>query len=157
MNVYLYYLARITLAILLGLFVGYERDQQEKPAGMRDVALVSVGATLFTIIGLEIASLPLSGGLRYDIGRIMSYIVISMGFLGSGVIIQNKNKLEGITTASMLWTIVAVGILCGLGKYMLAVVASLYIYFILKLKYFRIRFETEIKSWDKKLKKRKRV
>jgi len=138
------FLAKLGLSLLLGLFVGYEREHQEKPAGIRDVALVSLGATLFTIIALELINYNVKGvdtGIifRYDIGRILAYIIVSMGFLGSGVIVHTKDKLEGITTAGVLWTFVAIGILVGLGKFIMAIIATLFIYFVLKLKYIRVK------------------
>jgi len=139
------YLIKIGLALLLGIFVGYEREIQKKSAGFRDVTLVTLGATLFTIISLELALIAqkISGGdIRYDIGRIIAYTIASMGFLGSGAIIQNKNKLEGITTAGVLWSMVACGLAIGLGNYQLAIITALAIYLVLKLKYIKIKFHS---------------
>lgn len=138
----LIYLGRLILATGLGLFIGYERENQNKPAGLRDISLVTIGAALFAIIALELVNIvPERPDIRYDIGRIIAYSIVSIGFLGSGVIVQIKNKLEGITTAGVLWSMVATGLLCGIGQYILAVIASIFIYFILKLKYIRIKFE----------------
>lgn len=150
------YLQRIGLSLLLGLLIGFERDQQQKPAGIRDVALVSLGATLFTVIGLQLIPMALTyeAPIRYDIGRIIAYTIVSIGFLGSGVIIQTKNKLEGITTATILWVMVAIGLLCGIGQYLLASISGLVVYLLLKLKYFRIKFETEAKRWKKRKRRR---
>ncbi len=131
------YILKIIVSMALGLFIGWERERQGKIAGIRTVTLVCLGATLFTIISLILRQ---EGG-RYDIGRIIAYIIAGIGFLGSGVIIQHKGNVEGITTASVLWTIVGIGVLCGLGQYSLAVVSTLSIYFVLKLKHVVKRME----------------
>lgn len=158
LNEILIYLAKIGLSIILGLFVGHEREGQNKPAGIRDVALVSLGATLFTIVSLEVIKIAqlYQPPVRYDLGRIIAYTIVSIGFLGSGVIIQTKNKLEGITTASVLWSMVAVGLLCGIGLYTLAVISALCVYFLLKLKHIRVQIETTTKKMYKKKKAKKK-
>jgi len=151
----LIYLGRIGLSMVLGLFVGYEREGQKKPAGIRDISLVTLGATLFTIISIELANIAqqFQMPIRYDLGRIMAYTVVGIGFLGSGVIMQYKNKLEGITTAGTLWCMVGIGILVGMGLYSLAIISALAVYFILKLKHIRITFESRRKKRGKKCKK----
>ncbi len=130
------YLSKVGLALLLSILVGFEREQSKKPAGLRDIALVTIGATFFAILALELVTI--AGNVRYDMGRIIAYTVVGIGFLGSGVIMQNKDKLEGITTASTLWAMVAVGLFCGLGLYELALISGLCIYVILKSKHIRV-------------------
>ncbi len=124
------YLGKIGLALLLSILVGFEREQSRKPAGLRDIALVTIGATFFAILALELVTI--AGNVRYDMGRIIAYTVVGIGFLGSGVIMQNKDKLEGITTASTLWSMVATGLFCGLGLYELGLISGLCVYIILK-------------------------
>ena len=128
-------LGRIILSVGLGLFVGYERESQNKPAGIRDVTLVTLGACIFTIIAYKISALN-SGN---DLGRIMSYTIASIGFLGSGVIIQNKKDVEGITTAAVLWAMVSVGMLCAMNELILAIFIAFLIYLILKFKHLSIK------------------
>ena len=134
------YLSKVGLALLLSILVGFEREQSKKPVGLRDIALVTLGATFFAILALELAKIGIQypSHIRYDIGRIISYAVVGIGFLGSGVIMQNKNKLEGITTASTLWAMVGTGLFCGLGLYELALISGLCVYLILKSKHIRI-------------------
>lgn len=148
-NIYFPYIVKIGLALILGLIIGYERENQDKPAGLRDVSLVTVGACIFGIIALELPKImPSITNVRYDIGRIFAYTIVSIGFLGSGVIMQTKHKLEGITTAGVLWSMVAVGLLCGINLSILAMISTGFIYFILKIKYIRIKLER--KKNDKK-------
>lgn len=136
------YLIGIGLSLLLSALIGYERESQKKPAGLRDAMLICLGATMFTIISLILRDVPTSEGIKYDLGRIIAYTIAGVGFLGGGVMITNKKKIEGITTASMLWAIVGIGILCGMGEYILVTICAGAIYLILKLKHIKIRIET---------------
>ncbi len=141
MDILLIQILKLTLSVLLGLFIGFERTQQNKPTGMRDVALVSLGATLFAIIGLQF-----SAPTNMDMTRLLYAPIIGIGFLGSGAILKTKNKTEGITSASVLWAMVAIGLLCGVGDYILALVASIFVYFVLKLKHISIIIKSKRKK-----------
>ena len=143
------YLYGIALSLLLSGFIGYERESQKKPAGLRDTMLVCLGATIFTIISLILRE---TDG-TYDIGRIIAYTVVGIGFLGSGVMVQMKGRIEGITTASMLWAVVGIGILSGLEEYSLAVICAGAIYLVLKLKHIKIQIETFKKIKIRKVRK----
>jgi len=147
LQILLAYLGKIGLAMALGLILGSEREEQNKPAGIRDVTLATLGATLYTLIALELVTISnqLGMAVKYDMGRIIAYTIVAIGFLGSGVIMQHKNKLEGITTAGTLWCAVGLGICCGLGLYHLAILSAVSVYFILKLKHIRITFESRKK------------
>ena len=134
---YLPYIIRIIVSAVLGLAIGYERELQNKPAGVRDVALITVGATMFTIFALELAAEFTS----CDIARIIGCIIVSMGFLGSGIIIQRKGDVEGLTTAATLWAMVSTGLFCGIGNYVMAIFASVVIYLILKFKHITKKLE----------------
>lgn len=128
------YLVKIGLALLLGGFIGYERESQHKSVGIRDVMLLCLASTLFTILAFEIPKYN-TFNANYDVGRIIAYTIAGIGFLGSGVIIQAKGRIvEGITTATILFTVLSVGFFCGLGEYFLAIVSAIAIYVILKIK-----------------------
>jgi len=149
---YLDYLMKIGLSLILGGLIGFERDQQNKPMGLRDVIFVSLGATLLTILSFELPKI-IPTTVNYDIGRIMAYLVGGCGWLGAGVIINNKNKFEGITTASLLFSILAIGFFCGLGLYALAIISTVAIYITLKLKHVKIELEKGVKKCRKKRRK----
>ena len=151
-------LLKIGLAISAGALVGFERESQDKPAGLRDVILVTLGATIFSILALDLVRIASQFQLpiRYDIGRIIAYTIASMGFLGSGIIIQNKNKIEGLTTAGILWVMVGTGLVIGIGNYPLALALTLCVYGILKLKHVRIVFEKRRKREKRKIRNRKK-
>lgn len=111
-------LLRLVLAIVLGSVVGIEREIHEHSAGMRTVALVTLGCTLFTIVSAY-GFLDLLGTLHLtlDPTRIASYIVAGIGFLGAGTIFMSREgeRIKGLTTAATIWVMAAIGIACGTG------------------------------------------
>jgi len=129
-------LFRLALAIVLGSIIGLEREQKERGAGMRTLALVTVGSTMFTIVSaygfLDLLSLN-EKNLTLDPTRIASYIVAGIGFLGAGTIFMSreKEKVKGLTTAASIWVMAAVGIACGAGMLWEAVTATLLILIVL--------------------------
>ena len=107
---------RVTIAVLIGGVVGWNRKLNEKPAGLRTHALVTLGATLITI-----ASLTLSPGgvvaAPDALSRVIQGIITGIGFLGGGLIIRDavSIKVYGLTTAATIWCAAGLGIICGLG------------------------------------------
>ncbi|HXX78485.1 MAG TPA: MgtC/SapB family protein [Ktedonobacteraceae bacterium] len=129
-------LFRLTIALLLGAVVGFEREQKEHAAGLRTLALVSLGCALFTIISaygfLELLTIPHT---TLDPSRTASYIVAGIGFLGAGTIFLSRQneKVKGLTTAATIWVIAAVGIACGVGMILAALVTTAMVLVILFL------------------------
>jgi putative Mg2+ transporter-C (MgtC) family protein len=80
------------------------------------MALVGVGACLFTAVGLE----PLFGN-RTDPTRIAAQIVTGVGFLGAGAILRQGTDVRGLTTAASIWVVAALGMVVGFGFYFVAV------------------------------------
>jgi putative Mg2+ transporter-C (MgtC) family protein len=127
-------LLRLAVAIVLGAAIGFEREIKEHSAGMRTLALVSIGSALFTIVSaygfLALLSIP---RLVLDPTRIASYIVAGIGFLGAGTIFlsSQSEKVKGLTTAATIWVVAAVGLACGAGMLLEAVVTTVLVLFIL--------------------------
>lgn len=147
------YLIRIGLSLLLSGIIGFEREQQEKNAGLRTLMLIALGSTIFTLIPFILLPLSKELGFTYDFSRIIAYTIVGVGFLAGIVIINDKRKVKGITTSACIWAIVGISILCGIGQYLLAVVSALSIFGILKLKYVKITFEKR----RRKCRKRKKL
>lgn len=137
---WLSYLFDIFLAGLLGYIVGVEREVIGKEAGARTLALVTIGSCLFTILSRE-AFLDLGSGA--DPSRIAAAVVMGLGFLAGGIIIFKKEKIEGLTTASALWSMGGVGMAIGSHFYSLALIATFFIFIILVL---RIDIEEKLKK-----------
>src|SRR5713101_3636364 len=129
-------LLRLGVAVLLGAIVGVEREQRERGAGMRTLALVSLGSALFTIISayafLDLLAIP---HVTLDPTRIASYIVAGIGFLGGGTIflIHEKERVRGLTTAATIWVVAALGIACGAGLILEAIATTALVLIVLVL------------------------
>jgi len=119
---------RLIAALVLSALVGYDREQHDHPAGLRTHILVGLGSALFT--GLSIFAFQPG-----DPGRVASQIVVGIGFLGAGSIIQLRGPgaIRGLTTAAGLWAVAAVGMACGTGNYLLAAIATILIWFTLAI------------------------
>lgn len=96
-------------AALCGAIVGMEREQKEKPAGIRTMALVCLGAALFTMTGFVFTS------HTGDSGRVAAQVVTGIGFLGGGIILRTGGSVHGITTAATVWAVAATGMAVGAG------------------------------------------
>jgi putative Mg2+ transporter-C (MgtC) family protein len=110
---------RLIVATLIGGFIGLNRDMHGKPTGVRTMGLVSLGSAL--IVGVA----GLVGG-NGDATRAVQGIVTGIGFLGAGVIVKNStsDRIHGLTTAASIWLTAALGVTCGLGHWVLALVAT---------------------------------
>lgn len=80
------------------------------------MALVGVGACLFTTISLE----PFFGS-RTDPTRIAAQIVTGVGFLGAGAILRHGTDVRGLTTAATIWVVAAIGMVIGFGNFKIAI------------------------------------
>lgn len=111
---------RILLAGACGATLGYEREINEKGAGLRTHMLISMGACLFTIATSKLhATYP-----DADMLRLVHGMVLAIGFMGGGLIFTHGGAVRGLTTATGLWVLTGVGMCAGLGYYFLAVFAT---------------------------------
>ena len=121
------FIIRILIATALGAVIGLDREYRTKAAGFRTHVLVALGSALFMIISVHgFDDLPKDQmTLRMDPARIAAQVVTGIGFIGAGTIIFQKNVVKGLTTAAGLWVTAAVGMACGVGMYVLAIVSTL--------------------------------
>ena len=104
------YILRLGAAFLLGGIIGFERQWQQKSAGLRTNTLVAIGAASYVLLSIDLHSL--SGG---DPGRITAQIVTGIGFIGAGVIMKEGFDVRGLNTAATIWCSASVGTLAGMG------------------------------------------
>jgi putative Mg2+ transporter-C (MgtC) family protein len=118
---------KLTLAILCGGAIGFERELSRKAAGLRTNVLICMGAALFMIVSRHI-----SGGQPYtDPARLVAQVVAGIGFLGAGVILQSRGSITGLTTAATIFVVGAVGITIGEGMFGIAVLSTVLIIIVL--------------------------
>src|SRR4051812_7052381 len=97
---------QIILAATLGAAIGLERELGSQPAGLRAHMLVSLGAALFTLAGVDLT--------HSDPTRVAAQVVTGIGFLGGGAIFKEGVNVRGLTTAASLWVTAAIGLAVGL-------------------------------------------
>lgn len=117
---------KLVLSLLLGAVIGYERKRKGQTAGVRTFSLIAMGATLAMLLSIYVPQEYMG-----DPGRIAAQVVTGIGFLGAGAIIQMKGSVRGLTTAAGIWMVAALGMAIGVGLYVLSIVATLLILFIL--------------------------
>ncbi len=114
---------KLAVGFLCGFLLGMEREVKGKPAGLRTIILITVGATLFMIVS-DLVTLTTEGPdaiTRVDPSRIASQVVTGVGFLGGGAIIQARGSIHGLTTAATIWVGAGIGLCIGMGFPLLAI------------------------------------
>lgn len=126
---------KLFVAALLGAIVGYEREAHGEAAGFRTFILVSIGSCLIMMVSMHLEAMyrgfKMESAVRVDPGRIASYALAGMGFLGAGAIIVGRSRVRGLTTAAGLWLMTAVGLAVGSGYMLPAIAATLVGVFVL--------------------------
>ena len=114
---------RLLAAALLGALWGFERSLSGKHAGMRTYALVSLGSSLFVLIGtLSAYQLSAAFGAVNPV-QIASSIVVGIGFIGAGLAALRGEHPE-LTTASGIWLAAGIGMAAGFGLVALAAAST---------------------------------
>ena len=119
------FILRLLIATFLGAVIGFEREYHAKEAGIRTHLLVALGACLFMILSVYGFDFMLDRDhVSFDPSRIASQVVTGIGFIGAGTIILQKQMVRGLTTAAGLWVTAAIGLACGNGMYVIAIVTT---------------------------------
>lgn len=114
---------RLLAAVMIGGCIGIDREIRRKPAGMRTHALVSLGAALVMLIVVRTGP----GIIEHvdAVSRAIQGIIAGVGFLGGGAILKSNEHdvVHGLTTAASIWLVASLGIACGVGQWVAALVA----------------------------------
>src|SRR4051812_47582440 len=121
-------IGRLLVACVLGAAIGLQRELKRRAAGVRTNLLICMGAAFFTLL-----SAVLSGDGNPDKGRVASNIVQGIGFLGAGLILHNRSRVSGLTSAASVWVVASIGMACGAGLYATALVAAMIVIAALQL------------------------
>ena len=114
-------IGRMLLAGGLGALIGFEREWRGNPAGIRTIALVTMGACLFTDVS------SMMGGND----RVAAGIVTGIGFIGAGVVFRESTGVKGITTAATIWVAAAIGMAVGIELYIVATASAAIVFVLL--------------------------
>lgn len=107
---------KLVVAVVIGCILGFEREYRGKSAGLRTLALICLGSTIFTICSYRL-------GVEANRDRIAANIITGVGFIGAGVILRNNASISGITTAASIWITASIGMLIGIGDYMFSFIS----------------------------------
>jgi putative Mg2+ transporter-C (MgtC) family protein len=112
-------LIALAIAYVLAFPIGWNRERQDRSAGLRTFPLVAVAACGFIQAGE-----PMMAADPRAMSRIVEGVITGMGFIGGGAILQTRNSVKGTATAASLWITGAIGVAVGLGSYGIAIVLS---------------------------------
>lgn len=121
-------LLRLSLSLLLGGLLGFDRTRVGRAAGLRTYAIVCSASSLIMMTNLYIFD-TLNAS---DPVRLGAQVISGIGFLGAGSILvtgKDRQQIKGITTAAALWASGAIGLACGCGYYFAAITATILIFF----------------------------
>ncbi len=123
-----HFIARMLIAVICGLAIGFERKSRSKEAGIRTHAIVCLASCLFMILS-KYLTVPLfsditGGTFNSDATRIAAQVVTGIGFLGAGIIMYRRDVMHGLTTAAGVWATSAIGMSIGGGFIVTGVVAT---------------------------------
>lgn len=118
---------RLLLACILGAVVGLDRELNRKAAGVRTNLLICMGSAFFTLLSAVLA------GENGPKGQVASNIVQGIGFLGAGVIVHNRSRVSGLTSAASIWAVASIGMAAGAGLYMAAIAGTVIVVLALEI------------------------
>ncbi len=105
--------------------IGFERQYYGKPAGIRTSILIGMGAYLF--VALSSSLIPEST----DYSRVVGQIVTGIGFLGAGIMFNNGQLVQGVTSSAVIWVIAGIGCLIGFNNYGAGIAITVITLFVL--------------------------
>ncbi len=114
------HLTALVIAYVLALPIGWNREKEERSAGLRTFPLVAVATC-----GFVQAAEGMVADEPEAMARIIEGLITGMGFIGGGAILKVKESVRGTATAASLWVTGAIGVAVGLGSIDVAVMLTL--------------------------------
>lgn len=111
---------RLGAAAVAGALIGLNRDLARKPIGMRTLGLVSLGAAVTAVAGIQVPGMAENpDAMSRVVQGVIQGVMAGISFIGAGVILRNHEtkNIEGLTTAATVWLTAAIGIACGLASW----------------------------------------
>jgi putative Mg2+ transporter-C (MgtC) family protein len=121
-------MGRMLMACAMGGAIGIEREFRHKDSGLRTNMLICMASALFTMM-----SITLAGDAAGNKGQVAANIVQGVGFLGAGLILHSKSRILGLTSAATVFVVAAIGMTCGAGLYLQALVATIIVLIALQV------------------------
>ena len=121
-------LLRLAVSMLLGGAIGFERERDSQPAGLRTHMILILGSCLALILSINIG---IKNGT--DPTRLAAQVISGVGFLGAGAILRSGFNVKGLTTATTVWTTAIIGLAVGYGYYWVGVFTTVLVLVVLTL------------------------
>lgn len=137
---------RVALAMAIGGIIGWERENSNRPAGLRTHMLVAIGAAVVMLIG-ELSLDKYADITTMDPTRLGAQVISGIGFLGAGTILREGLTVRGLTTAASLWAVACLGLAAGGGFYeaaiagTIAIILTLTIFEYLETKFRKVKYK----------------
>ncbi len=116
---------RMLISCVLGIVIGFERNNRAKEAGVRTHCIVACASAMMMIIskyGFEdLLEFETAADVRLDPSRMAQGIVTGVGFIGAGIIYVQRSNIIGLTTAAGLWATAGIGMAIGSGMYVIGI------------------------------------
>ncbi len=119
---------RLVLAFALAFPVGWDREEEERVAGVRTFPLVSMGSC-----GLILIAARLAGSSADVQSRVIQGLVTGIGFVGGGAILKQERTVHGVATAASIWNMAVIGSAAGFGFFSIAFILALVNFLALRL------------------------
>ena len=134
--------AKLAIAYVLALPIGWNREREGHSAGLRTFPIVSIAACGFAMVGLAIPNAQADSH-----SRILQGLITGIGFVGGGAILRDQDTVRGTATAASIWLIGSVGASVGLGMYHIAIVLAVINFLTFEvLTPFKHRLDSESRS-----------
>jgi putative Mg2+ transporter-C (MgtC) family protein len=119
-------LLRLSGALLFCGLIGFEREANHRPAGLRTHMLVGLASALYCLIMLEVLAMldTFSDRIASDPLRLIEAVTSGVAFLAAGMIVFSQGKVKGLTTGASLWLAAAIGLSVGFGFWLIAVATT---------------------------------
>lgn len=121
------HVANLVVAYLLALPIGWNREMEERSAGIRTFPLVSMAACGFVLVAIGVLGATSNGH-----SRVLEGLMTGIGFIGGGAILKHGTQALGTATAASLWATGALGAAVGYGLYDIAIILSAVTYVTLR-------------------------
>ena len=135
---WLVFIFKIILSIGCGFAIGIERESMGKPAGIKTHTLICMGSCLFTHFSLMAA--------EGDPTRIAAQVVSGIGFIGAGTILQSKQRIEGLTSAALVFVNASIGMLIGGSYFVYSIISTIAL--LILFQFLRSnKYQTKLRSY----------
>ncbi len=136
----MFVLLDVFIAAILGGIVGFEREWQKKPAGLRTNMIIAAASAFFINLGRFVVVdfqglIPVEDFFGADPIRIVYATILGVSVLGAGTILKTADgtDIKYLTTSATILMASAIGMSVALKQYVLAAGATLLLLVINRL------------------------